>query len=344
MITLQFGKSITSVEEELQPVSLERLYQGIRHPKPQFLNQIKRLRMVRAMDQKQYARLKKGLPYFVCGKFHPAYRRKAHFSSIECFVIDLDHFEGSGLKREEVAETMRSDDRALMVFTSPGGDGLKVMFRLEERCFDPGIYSYFYKAFLQKLIQQYGLAKVADLATHDVSRACFLSVDNEAYFNPGAQPVALSQYFDPLAPEASREVNKVQKELEQQQPASKAGKPKEDPLSQEVLDSIKRKLNPNFRPRKPKKEAYVPPELESQMPALKEKLAAAGITLREAVSINYGKQLRLEALPLLAEVNIFFGKRGFSIVKTTKTGTNAELTELAYQVIAEHLMPDSSTE
>lgn len=341
MIQLQFGKSITNVEEELQLVGLDRLYQGIRHPKSQFLNQVKRLRMVRAMDPKQYSRLKKGLPYFVCGRFHPAFRRKAHFSSIECFVIDLDHFEGSGLNREEVAEAMRSDDRALMVFTSPGGDGLKVMFRLQERCFDPGMYSYFYKAFLHKLIQQYDLGKVADLATHDVSRACFLSVDNEAYFNPGALPVALSRYFDPLAPEATREIHQTQKELEAQQPAPKAGKPKEDPLSKEVLDKIKSRLNPDFKPRKPQKEAYVPPELESQMPELAQKLESVGITLREAVSIRYGKQLKLEALPLLAEVNVFFGKRGFTVSKTTKTGTSAALADLAYQVIVEHLVPET---
>jgi hypothetical protein len=344
MIQLQFGRKITSIEEELQLVSLDRLYQGIRHPKPQLLNQIKRLRMVRAMDPKQYARLKKDLPYFVCGRFHPAHRRKDNFSSIECFVIDLDHFEGSGLNREEVAEAMRSDERVLLVFTSPGGDGLKVMFRMEERCFDPGLYSYFYKAFLHKLIQQYDLGKVADLATHDVSRACFLSVDNEAYFNPGALPVSLSQYFDPLAPDATREVHATQKELEKEQPDPLAAKPEKDPLSEETLEAIKRKLNPNFRPRKPKKEAYVPPELESQIPVLKQKLEAVDILLREAVSISYGKQLKLEAGPLLAEVNIFFGKRGFSVVKTTKTGTNTELAELACQVIMNHLMPEGSTE
>jgi hypothetical protein len=335
MIQLQFGRKITSIEEELQLVSLDRLYQGIRHPKPQLLNQIKRLRMVRAMDPKQYARLKKDLPYFVCGRFHPAYRRKDNFSSIECFVIDLDHFEGSGLKRDEVAEAMRSDERVVLVFTSPGGDGLKVLFRMEERCFDPGLYSYFYKAFLHKLIQQYDLGKVADLATHDVSRACFLSVDNEAYFNPGALPVRLSQYFDPLAPDSTRDVHTAQK-----QPEAVVAKPEKEPLSEETLEAIKRKLNPNFRPRKPKKEAYVPPELESQIPVLKQKLEAVDILLREAVSISYGKQLKLEAGPLLAEVNIFFGKRGFSVVKTTKTGTNP----VACQVIMEHLLPEGPTE
>ncbi|MCR9103313.1 MAG: CRISPR-associated primase-polymerase type B [bacterium] len=344
MIELQFGQHITSIEEALKTVSLERLYQGIRHPKPQFLTQIKRLRMVRAMDPRQYAKLKKQLPYFVCGRFHPAIRRKEHFSSIECFVIDLDHFEGSGLRREEVAEAMRSDDRSLMVFTSPGGDGLKVMFRLQERCFDPGMYSYFYKAFLQKLIQQYDLAKVADLTTHDVSRACFLSVDNEAYFNPGAQPVSLSQYFDPFAPEVTKVIRDKEQELKQRQAVADIPEPKEDPLSKEVLDNIKKKLNPNFKPRPPKKEAHVPLELESQIPALSEKLQEAGITLREAVSINYGKQLKLEAMPLMAEINVFFGKRGFSVVKTTKTGTSAELADLAYQVIMGHLFPNSSTD
>ena len=342
MIQLQFGKSITSIDEELKMVGLDRLYQGIRHPKPQFLTQIKRLRMVRAMDPQQYGKLKKSLPYFVCGRFHPAFRRKANFSSIACFVIDLDHFEGSGLDREEVAEAMRSDDRVLMVFTSPGGDGLKVMFRLEERCFDPGLYSYFYKSFLHKLIQQYDLGKVADLATHDVSRACFMSVDNEAYFNPGALPVPLAQYFDQQLPEAAKDINKTQQELKRQQPAPETGKPRENPLSEDVLLEIKKKLNPNFKPRKPKKEAFVPPELESRIPELQQKLEAAGITLREAVSISYGKQLKLEAAPFLAEVNVFFGKRGYSVVKTAKTGTNPELTELAYQVIVEYLTPDSS--
>ncbi|MEQ8704121.1 MAG: hypothetical protein RIC19_09395 [Phaeodactylibacter sp.] len=107
------------------------------------------------------------------------------------------------------------------------------------------------------------------------------------------------------------------------------------------MDKIKSRLNPDFKPRKPQKEAYVPPELESQMPELAQKLESVGITLREAVSIRYGKQLKLEALPLLAEVNVFFGKRGFTVSKTTKTGTSAALADLAYQVIVEHLVPET---
>lgn len=339
MIHLQYGTRITSPDDELQKVALTRIHQGIVQPKPTLSNQIKRLRMVRAMDERQYARLKRDLPYFVCGHFYPARRRKEHFSSIDCFVVDLDHFQRSELRQAEVRQRLQQDERLLLLFTSPSGDGLKLLFRLAEKCFDPGLYSFFYKAFVQQLAQQYELAPVVDLSTHDVARACFLSTDPHAYLNLEAQPVVLEHFFDPLSPEAPREVHEGQQALRDQAPPPVKDAPERDPLNDEVLLAIKQRLNPNFRPRQKQQPAYVPPELESQMEAIGEKLAQAEIELREAQPIQYGKKLLLAAGPYLAEINIFFGKRGFSVVKTTKTGTHAELAELAYQIICEHLIP-----
>jgi hypothetical protein len=37
------------------------------------------------------------------------------------------------------------------------------------------------------------------------------------------------------------------------------------------------------------------------------------------------------------ELNLFYGKRGFSIVKTTKSGSHAELADLAANVLRELL-------
>lgn len=341
MMQLQYGRDITSVSEQLQKVPLERLYQGIRHPKQALSNQVERLRLLRAVDEREYSRLKRGLPYFVCGHFHPAFRRKEHFSSIESFVIDLDHFEGSGLEQEAVAERLRADERVLMLFTSPSGDGLKVMFRLAEKCFDAGLYSYFYKAFLQQLAAQYELQAVVDLRTHDVSRACFLSVDPKAHFHAGALPIVLEDYFDRNAPDADRAVREGARELEQAksgQDAPKRGKG-EGPTD-EVLDRIKRRLNPQYRPNRAKAAPYVPTEVEEVVPQIREVLAAEGIELQAAEPIQYGKRLRLAAGAHLAEVNLFYGKSGFSIVKTTKTGTSPELAQLAYQLIGGLLYPE----
>ena len=40
-----------------------------------------------------------------------------------------------------------------------------------------------------------------------------------------------------------------------------------------------------------------------------------------------------------AEVNVFFGKRGFSVVKSPKTGTDAALMDLLYGILFAHLFP-----
>jgi len=334
-LTLQFGRRITAPDDPLQKIPLSRLYQGITRPKAGLNNQIQRLRMVRTMDVKQYSRLKRELPYFVCGHFHPSVRRREHFASIQCFVIDLDHFQEADKDRQQVAAQLQNDDRLMMAFTSPSGDGLKLVFRLSEQCFDAGLYALFYKAFLQSLAAQYHLEKVIDATTHDVTRACFLSVDPDAYFNPEAVPVALPDHFDARNPEARREVSEAHKELRAQAPADKPdGK---EPLSDEVLLQIKQKLNPNFRPRK-KRQAYVPPELESVMPQIKEQLEATQVELKKTEPIQYGKKLTVAAGSHWAEVNIFFGKRGFSVVKTTKSGSNAQLAGIAHQIIYELLI------
>jgi len=332
---LQVGKNITQADDELHKVPVERIYQGIAHPKPAFSNQIKRLRMVRAMDPKQYNRLKRQLPYFVCGHFHPSNRRRAHFATIQHFVVDLDHFQAAGKDIGEVRARLNGDERVLLLFTSPGGDGLKVLFHLSEPCFDAGLYALFYKAFIQHLAQQYGLEKVIDARTHDVTRACFMSVDPDAHYRPEAEAVVLEQFFDPANPEAQREVAQQHKALRKQGPEDP--RPEKEPLSDEVLLGIKQKLNPNFRPRK-KRNYYVPPELESVMPQVEEKLQAMNMELAKTEPIQYGKKLTVTAGPHWAEVNVFFGKRGFSVVKTTKSGSNADLAAMAHQILYELLI------
>lgn len=335
---LQFGLNITQPDDELRKIPVERIYQGIAHPKESLRQQVERLRLVRAMDPRQYARLKKQLPYFVCGSFHPPYRRRENFASIQHFVVDLDHFQEAGLSRREVGGQLRADSRLLLLFTSPGGDGLKLLFKLKEPCFDPGLYALFYKAFIQALAQQYHLEQVVDTRTHDTTRACFLSVDPDAWFNPQAEPVALEQFFDPTRPDAQREVAIAHRVLKGQSAAGE--KPEKEPLSDEVLLQIKQKLNPDFRPRK-KRDAYVPPELESVMPQVEQSLQEMGIGLAGTESIQYGKKLKVAAGQHWAEVNVFFGKRGFSVVKTTKSGSNAELANIAYQLLYELLIGEN---
>ena len=39
----------------------------------------------------------------------------------------------------------------------------------------------------------------------------------------------------------------------------------------------------------------------------------------------------------LAEINLFYGKKGFSVIKSPRTGTNVELNELTMMLIKEYI-------
>ena len=95
-----------------------------------------------------------------------------------------------------IAEANRGCDRVVLSFLSPSEDGLKVFFKLKERCYDSGLYSLFYKAFLLEFSKQYVLHQVIDTRTSDVTRACFVSVDPDAYYNPDAVQVDIRAFID----------------------------------------------------------------------------------------------------------------------------------------------------
>lgn len=329
------GTRITSVNDPLQKIKIDQLYQLIVHPAEALRQQIKRLRMIRTMDERQYQQRKKELPYFVCARFHPPYRRTDHFASTRYFVVDLDHFAEAGKDLNTVRQQLTNDERVVLGFTSPGGDGLKLLFGLEAPCYDPGLYKLFYKAFLRRIAKQYQLEKLVDARTHDVTRACFLSADPQACYRPAATLVSINAYIDPEDPDAVRSVQEDYRALKAETLQSDT-KPEKPPLDVEILEQIKRQLNPDFKPRK-RRNLHVTPELEARWTNIESCLQEAGIEVKKAESIQYGKKLQLTMGQFEAQLNVFYGKKGFSVVKTTKRKNHPELLELAYQLLIERL-------
>jgi hypothetical protein len=337
---LQFGSKITQAGDPLQKLEVEKLYLSTSKPKQAIRDFVHQLRAVKAMDENQYRDLKKQLPYFVCGIFHPPVRRRENFASIEYFIIDLDHLEKAGMDKAVLCDQLRENPEVAFFFTSPGGDGLKVMFRLSEPCRDAALFSAFYKLFARAFGEKYGLLEAVDLRTHDVTRACFVSYDPDAFYREEARPVRIESYISGLdfeqAEKAIKETEDILKDIQPDWiPAEKPG------LDDEILSRIKQKLNPKFRdPRK--KDYHVPQEIDEAMPLLSEKLAEYDLELAEARAIQYGRVIRVKAGVLFAEINIFYGKRGYSVVQTTKTGSNAQLAGLAAQAIKEILLGEKA--
>ena len=102
-------------------------------------------------------------------------------------VIDLDNVDPVEVKTKLLNQTYFD---ILLMFTSPSGNGLKVVvasttasehkqvFRMYQRCFD----------------KQLGV--VVDNSGSDIARACFIAFDEEVYFNPNIKWRKLEEYWE----------------------------------------------------------------------------------------------------------------------------------------------------
>ena len=284
--------------------------------------------------------MKRELPYIVCGMFNPPYRRTENFAYTEYFIVDIDHISEKGLNLAVVRDQVERDERVVLSFLSPSEDGLKVLFRLKERCYDAGIYSLFYKAFLLAFSKQYHLEQVIDERTCDVCRACFISIDPYAYYCSESIPVDMSTY---LSVSDTTSMFDLKHELEQQVKKEKITvmSPDEkikDP-DQETINRIKQLLQPQLKQKlQNKKVPYVPECLDDIINDLKKYIEKTGLIVYEIMNIQYAKKIRCKMGVRLGEINLFYGKRGFSVVQSPRSGTSDELNRLLADLITSYLL------
>lgn len=325
------GKNIIDAKEPLMKVKVEYLVNSLKKPKPAIFSRISQLRIIRNIDAKQYASLKRQLPFVVCGIFNPPHRKTENFAYTEYFILDIDHIYDKGLNMTQIRHSIENDPQVLLSFLSPGEDGLKVMFKLSQRCYDEGIYSLFYKAFLKNFSTRHGLDQVIDSKTSDVCRACFISVDNNVYYNPAAQLIDINSYIPHDDVNALFELKSTLIKEEKLSAAKEEPKRDVDP-SDEVIDRVKALLNPNAT--KPAKNIpYIPQQLDEIIEQLKHYIESTGIMVYDIINIQYGKKIRMKMGFKEAEINLFYGKNGFSVVKSPRCGTSVQLNEMMAQLV-----------
>lgn len=329
---IMYGSNIQSADDPLKKMEEAELYNRIVHPEAYVEAKIRQLRIAYQIAIKQYNDQKRSLPYIVCGIFNPPYRKTENFGYIECFVLDIDHLSEKGLSVDTVKFRIRGDERILLSFVSPSEDGVKIMFRLRERCYDSGLFSVFYKEFLRRFSEQYQLEQVADKRTSDVTRACFLSFDSEAYFNNDCEPVDIGLYVQSSDPLSMFDLLAKQKKEEKEIPSEITTTPSSDP-DKEIMDRIKQCLHPNSRTIRKRPDAFVPEQLNMIIDELVAYIQDTGLVVSEIIDIQYGKKIRISMGMKQAEINLFFGKKGFSVVKSPRSGTNDELNDLTAQLI-----------
>ncbi|MGC3978287.1 MAG: BT4734/BF3469 family protein [Paludibacteraceae bacterium] len=109
---------------------------------------------------------------------------KALISQSGLLCIDFDHLQSVDLLRKQLLQDEYFDTQ--MLFVSPSGDGLKWIISIDTKQTTHSIY---FAAVANYILQTYGVE--VDKSGRDISRACFLPHDPQAYINPLYKPSTL---------------------------------------------------------------------------------------------------------------------------------------------------------
>jgi hypothetical protein len=113
---------------------------------------------------------------------------KALISHSGLLCIDFDHLQSVDLLRKQLLQDEYFDTQ--MLFVSPSGDGLKWIISIDT---NQSTHSNYFAAVANYIQQTYGVE--VDKSGRDISRACFLPHDPQAYINPRLLNSCNSQKF-----------------------------------------------------------------------------------------------------------------------------------------------------
>ena len=77
----------------------------------------------------------------------------------------------------------------------------------------------------------------------------------------------------------------------------------------------------------------MPEELNQLENAIRAEIEKIGLVIKEIRDIHYGKKVAAAHGIEFGEVNIFFGKRGFSVVRSPKSGSDSKLCGILEMII-----------
>ncbi|MDN5351054.1 MAG: hypothetical protein PWQ54_2450 [Bacteroidales bacterium] len=341
---ISIGYHIRQANDPLKPIRISDLARRIQSPDQSFIDFILQLRSVMSLDVKKYRELKTRLPYVVAGNFHPPFRKLENFGSTTVLILDFDHLRQKEIEIEMLKKKIIADDKVLMLFKSPSGDGLKVFYRLAAPFYDPAKYSIFYKLFASKIANELAAHQVVDKVTSDVSRACFVSYDPDVYLNESAKLIQPDTYVDFNQPlefieyeqkKTIEQTDSAEKSISNYKESIKTVSNQQD-IPQDMWEKIKEQLNPSLVVKKEKR-IFVPEQLDLVLEKLHAAIKAAGIEVEDVKNIHYGKQIKVKIQHWWGEINVFYGKKGYSVVKSTKSGCSEKLTALAAMIVNQTL-------
>ncbi|MBQ0022688.1 MAG: hypothetical protein KBT29_05565 [Prevotellaceae bacterium] len=335
------GRNILSKSDKLQKVNLEYLYHSIRNPKPEISTLIRLLRAVKSIDGNRYAHAKKQLPYFVCGSFSPPYLSLENFSHIEHFIIEVSDLKAKGIDTEELKTHLTTDKHVQLMFLSPNQDSLKIMFTLKEKCYDIGLFSVFYTLFYKHFLELHHIDLDFSTSEASVTQACFISVDEAAYYNANAEAVDFSNYVNEDDPaslfDSMREMRHAVKDAKKRDSHSVNNDTVANDPDDEALMHIKEVLLGAASAEKDKKAIKDTDEIDSIVSGLKGFIEDHGIKVNEVKTMLHARKLRLQLDENTAEVNLFKNAKSYFAVLSPVGTSSLKLGKIVMEIVNAYL-------
>jgi hypothetical protein len=336
MTTLSLGHRLTDPTEVLSTVTLSEVHHLIVSDIP-LKTEVLRLRKLAQLDKTAYRSLKTRLPYVVGSVFDGGKRHTQHLLAAHFFIIDIDDCPlNDGTLQAQICQ----NESVALLFISPSDQGLKVFFPLDTPCTDAKLYAEAYRAFASRFAEGIRLEGSVDMRTSDAARACFLSHDSNAYFNPMPKAVQWQAYLSTsmLTFDHSNPLDAASTTV------SPTDSPPQNPINEVAYQAVLRKINPNAPVRLPK-QTHVPELLHQIEPVVREVCQENKLELVQVQPLNFGLKFMVRSGTRSAEVNVFYGKKGFSVVRSPKTGTDPTIADLLYHCIYNLLFPaEASTD
>ena len=159
-------------------------------------------------------------------------------------------------------------------------------------------------------------------------------LDAFLYVNKNSSELQNAYYEKSIFHEIKREIKKTDETIKET--TTDTGKnnldfDKQD-LPTDIIREIREKLNPKIKKRRENK-VYVPEELDAIIETIKNSMGEYDIKTEIVKNISYGKQFKFSIKNIWAEINLFYGKKGFTIVKTTKNGSSSQLADTCHDIL-----------
>lgn len=137
-------------------------------------------------SKKNYETLKATLPVFMASCiFTGSKSAKALQQHSGNVILDFDHMQDA----QEFKTQVSNDKYSLAVFTSPSGNGMKVICKVNPIPRNPDEHGIAWKT-VAAYFEKYGkVGEGADNSGKNVNRLCYLSYDPTVYYNPQSEPM-----------------------------------------------------------------------------------------------------------------------------------------------------------